>query len=338
MNIYDISRKAGVSIATVSRVLNHSSHVSEETRNRVMSVIRENSYVPNAFARGLGLNTMNTIGLLCPDASDPYQAQALSYLENYFREKGYDCLLLCTGRDKTARVLGVENLKNRHVDGMVLMGSSFVNREEKENAYIREAAESMPVALLNGEYDAPGVYCAVCDDYSAAKEATESLIRTGRRRILHLYHAMNASGRRKLEGYSDALREADIPFDERLVWEVGKDARSIPRVMEMLDRLAGEGIRFDAVFCSEDILAVGAIKYARERGIRIPEELAVIGYNNSLLCQCSEPEMSSVDNQLEPICRHIAATMTAVIEGGKAETKKVFPGRLIPRASSQDAI
>ena len=85
MNIYDISRRAGVSIATVSRVLNNSTHVSQKTKDKVMAVINESGYVPNAFARGLGLNTMKTIGLLCPNAADSYLAQALGYLEQDFR-------------------------------------------------------------------------------------------------------------------------------------------------------------------------------------------------------------------------------------------------------------
>ncbi|MBO5501473.1 MAG: LacI family DNA-binding transcriptional regulator, partial [Clostridia bacterium] len=99
MNIYDISEKAGVSIATVSRVLNDSPHVSQKTREKVLAVINDCDYVPNAFARGLGLNTMKTIGLLCPNAADPYLAEALAHLERAFRQNGYNCLLSCTGRE-----------------------------------------------------------------------------------------------------------------------------------------------------------------------------------------------------------------------------------------------
>ena len=120
MNIYDISRRAGVSIATVSRVLNNSPHVSENTRKKVMAVIEGTGYVPNAFARGLGLNTMKTIGLLCPDASDPYLSQALTYLERAFRQQGYDCLLSCTDKELHARQQGGEeiadDLKPRFAD------------------------------------------------------------------------------------------------------------------------------------------------------------------------------------------------------------------------------
>ena len=97
MNIYDISQKAGVSIATVSRVLNGSEKVSEKTRKKVLAVMEENSYTPNAFARSLGLNSMHTVGILCSDSSDVYQAQAIYYLERELRKNSYASMLCCTG-------------------------------------------------------------------------------------------------------------------------------------------------------------------------------------------------------------------------------------------------
>ena len=97
MNIYDISKQAGVSIATVSRVINGNTNVSQKTKDKVLAVINECGYTPNAFARGLGLNTMNTVGILCPDSSDPYLAKSIYYLEQMLRQNGYDVLLCCTG-------------------------------------------------------------------------------------------------------------------------------------------------------------------------------------------------------------------------------------------------
>jgi len=337
MNIYDISRKAGVSIATVSRVMNNSDHVSPQTREKVLKVIEESGFVPNAFARGLGLNTMRTIGLLCPDASDPYQANALGLMENLFREQGYDCLLQCAQGEMSARKEGLERLKNRHVDAMVLMGSSFIGEDEAENDYIREAAELMPVALLNGEMDAPGVYSAVCDDESASKEAVSRLIGEGRTRILHLYNAVSPSAEKKLRGYREALETAGIGYDEQLVRLVGRGSRSIPKVMEALEELQSGGVKFDAAFCSEDILAVGAVKFARRQGLKVPEDLAVIGYNDSVYCRCCEPELTSVDNRLEALCEHIAGTLVSVLETGEGEKKKVFDGKLIVRGSTGKA-
>ena len=126
MNIYDVSRKAGVSIATVSRVLNGSGKVSETTRQRILTIIEETGYTPNAFARGLGLNTMNTIGILCADSSDPFLAAAIFHLEQGLRSHGYDSLLCCTGYDHETKVICLNLLLSKRVDAVVLLGSNFV--------------------------------------------------------------------------------------------------------------------------------------------------------------------------------------------------------------------
>ena len=310
VNIYDISRHAGVSIATVSRVLNNSPHVSEETRRKVMKVIDGCGYVPNAFARGLGLNTMKTIGLLCPDAADPYLARALACLEHAFRQKHYDCLLSCTNRDLAARRQGVELLTSRHVDGMVLMGSTFIEEKSEENDYIRQAATNV---LLNGSFQCPNVFCVLCDDERAMKEAMNQLLDSGCKRVLYLYHSSNNSGQRKLAGCRDALAAHNLPVDETLMR------------------------RFDAVLASEDVLAVGAMKYAQAVGRRVPEDLSVVGYNNSNLCLCTEPELTSVDNRLPAICERIVETMLGVLEGREMPEKTVFTAEIIQRGSTRAA-
>ena len=335
MNIYDISRRAGVSIATVSRVLNNSPHVSENTRKKVMAVIEGTGYVPNAFARGLGLNTMKTIGLLCPDASDPYLSQALTYLERAFRQQGYDCLLSCTDKELQARQQGVELLKSRHVDGIVLMGSSFIEDIPSDNDYIRDAAQSVPVVLLNGAFPCDNVYGVQCDDQRAVKEATLSLLESGCKRILCLYHSNNYSGRKKLAGYRDAHAQFGRAVDEKLLCYFDHDKGSVHQVCETLLQLEREGLAFDAVLASEDILAVGALKYAKAAGKRVPEEMSIVGYNNSSLCVCTEPELTSVDNKLLAICEHIAATMMGVPEGKEMPQKTIFTGELIKRGTTR---
>lgn len=337
VNIYDISRQAGVSIATVSRVLNNSPHVSEATRRKVMKVIEGCGYVPNAFARGLGLNTMKTIGLLCPDAADPYLARALACLEHAFRQKQYDCLLCCTNRDLPARQKGVDALTSRHVDGMVLMGSTFVEDASEDNDYIRQAASSMPVVLLNGSFQCPNVYCVLCDDERAMREAMEQLLESGCKRVLYLYHSTNYSGRKKLAGCRAALEKHGAIVDERLLCHFGADKSSIHSVRDYLMELEKSGLEFDAVLASEDVLAVGAMKYAQETGKQVPQELSVVGYNNSNLCLCTTPELTSVDNRLPAICERIAETMIGVLEGREMPEKTVFTAEVIRRGSTREA-
>lgn len=337
VNIYDISRHAGVSIATVSRVLNNSPHVSEETRRKVMKVIDGCGYVPNAFARGLGLNTMKTIGLLCPDAADPYLARALACLEHALRQKHYDCLLSCTNRDLAARRQGVELLTSRHVDGMVLMGSTFIEENSEDNAYIRQAATNVPVVLLNGSFQCPNVFCVLCDDERAMKEAMNQLLDSGCKRVLYLYHSSNNSGQRKLAGCRDALAAHNLPVDETLMRRFDADKFSIHAVRDCLLELERDGLQFDAVLASEDVLAVGAMKYAQAVGRRVPENLSVVGYNNSNLCLCTEPELTSVDNRLPAICERIVETMLGVLEGREMPEKTVFTAEIIQRGSTRAA-
>ena len=335
MNIYDISEKSGVSIATVSRVLNNSPHVSAKTRAKVLEVMETYGYVPNAFARGLGLNTMKTIGLMCPNPADPYLAEALAHLERAFRQNGYNCLLACTGRALDARIQSVEEMKNRHVDGMVLMGSTFIEDQEQNNHYIRSVARSLPVVLLNGSYHCENVYCVLCDDQLATMEAVQRLIDSGRKRILYLYHSRNYSGRKKLAGYYAGIESRGMNADESLVRFFSEDKMSVTQVRDYLLSLHEDGLRFDAVLTSEDILSVGAAKYARIVGLSIPEELSIIGYNNSNLCLCSDPELTSVDNRLQPICDQCVATMLAVLQGRRdLPQKTVFTGELIRRGSA----
>lgn len=335
LNIYDISRHAGVSIATVSRVLNNSPHVSEATRRKVMKVIESCGYVPNAFARGLGLNTMKTIGLLCPDASDPYVARALAYLERAFRQKHYDCLLSCTDRDLAARQQGVELLVSRHVDGMVLMGSTFIEEEMDNNEYIRQAASMLPVVMLNGSFQCPNVYCVICDDERAMKEAMSQLLDSGCKRVLYLYHSANNSGQRKLSGCRDALVEHGITVDESLFRHFEDDKFSIHAVRDYLLSLEKDGLQFDAVLTSEDVMAVGAMKFAQATGKRVPDDLSIVGYNNSNVCLCTEPELTSVDNRLSAICDRIVETMLGALEGREMPEKTVFTAEIVRRGSSR---
>lgn len=334
MNIYDVSKKAGVSIATVSRVLNNSPHVSQQTKERVLSVIDEIDYVPNAFARGLGLNTMKTVGLLCPNAADPYLAQALAYLERELRRNHYDCLLTCTGRSLEGRIQGVDTLKSRHVDGMILMGSTFVESKEKDNLYIRKAAETTPVVILNASYACENVYCVLCDEQRASLEATQYLLDTGRRRILYLYHSKNYNGAKKLSGYRMAHQIKGLPVDESLIQFFSEDQMSVPNVRDHLVKLHNEGLAFDALFTSEDIYAVGAAKYAHALGLRIPNDLSIVGYNNSMYCLCSETELTSVDNKLKAISQQCVATLLGVLKGREMPQKTVFTGELVKRAST----
>ena len=335
MTIYDISKKAGVSIATVSRVLNGSTNVKPKTRKKVMDIIEQYGYKPNAFARGLGLNSMKTIGILCADASDLYLAKALYYIEQNLRENGYNSVLCCTGYEMDSRKESLNLLLSQHVDSVVMVGSNFIMNNPEDNMYVNDAAASVPIMLLNADYDCNNVYCTLCDDYKATQDATEKMLNAGLKNILYLYNSNSYSGLKKLAGYQSALLSHEIAVKKELLQCFKGSNEDIDGVKNFIEKLYLKGVKFDGIIASDDFLAVGAMNFARANKIKVPTELQIIGYNNSILTHCSEPPISSIDNRLEDMCIQLVKTLIGTLSQNEMPQKTIFSGELIERGSTK---
>ena len=331
LNIYDVSEHAHVSIATVSRVINGNPNVSEKTRKRVLDVMEELGYTPNVFARSLGLNTMKTIGIMCADSSDPWLAEAIYYLEKELRGNGYDSLLCCTGYLPETKKKYLELLRSKRVDAIILTGSHYIEAKAKDNAYLLEAAKDLPIMLVNGSLDGEQIYSTVCDDHAAVYDATLRLYHSGRSSVLYLYSGNSFSNLRKISGYRAAVRDAGFLIREELMVLCHKD---LDAAMDRLDTLSRSGVHFDAVLASEDILAVGAVKYADKAGLKVPQDLSIIGYNNSILSKCTTPEITSVDNKVEALCTTTVNTLMKVLEVGNVPTKTTITPELVKRGTT----
>lgn len=331
MNIYEIAELAGVSIATVSRVVNDSPLVSEKTKARVRQVMEENNYTPNVFARGLGLNSMKTIGLICPDVADHYMAKAVAYLERDLREYGYDCILNCSGHVYEDRQIAVNTILQKRIDALIIIGSSYADDDpdsERVN-YIREAAKQVPVFLINGFVRGKNVYCALCNDYEAAYSTVSEMIQSGRKKILFLCDSHSYSANQKLRGYEAALRDAGFPvLEERKIYTQNQ----IDATRDLL--LKQPELDVDGVFATEDGLAAGALKYAKCRGISVPEELCITGYNNSELSVCCDPELSTIDSRGDRLCKIVIDSLKLRLKNKPVSDKVYAKGYLVRRATT----
>ena len=332
MNIYDVSRKAGVSIATVSRVLNGSPNVSERTRALVLEVMNELGYTPNVFARGLGLGSIQTIGIMCSDSSDPYLAHAIYYLEQGLRSHGYDSILCFTGSTLETKKKYFDLLRSKKVDAIILAGSKFIEPKPKENDYIMEAAKELPIMLVNGWLEGENIYSTLCDDRLATHNAASKLIVSGCRNILYLYTSRSYSGAGKLNGYQDALRGCGLPVREEYIYQCPKD---ILAARDLFMHLHSKGLPFAAVLASDDTLAVGAVKYAHATGRSIPDELSIIGYNNSSYAICTDPELTSIDSKIEALCTTTINTLMGVFNGSNVPSRTTIAADLIKRATTK---
>lgn len=329
MNIYDIAKLAGVSIATVSRVVNDSPKVSDKTKEKVHRIMEENHYTPNVFARGLGLNSMKTVGIVCPDVADAYMAKAVSYLEKNLQEYGYDCILYCSGYEEDSKQQAVELILKKRIDALILVGSIYVGETEEQKDFIRHVAENVPVFLINAHLEAENIYCVLANDFQAVYDATEELLLAGKQRILFLGNSESYSARRKRKGYEAALKDYGRPIEQQLILY---SENSITEARDLL--LKQRDLSFDSVVAAEDFLAIGALKYARSRGIQVPLELNIIGYNDSELAIACEPELSSVDSRVEILCKTAIDSLMVLLSGDSIKQQQVMKCHLTKRGTT----
>ena len=333
MNIYDIAKLANVSIATVSRVVNNSPKVSQKTKEKVLAVMQENEYTPNAFARGLGLGSMKTIGIICPDIADIYMAKAISYLERNLHDYGYDCILGCSGFKQKEKEDYVKLLLSKKIDTLVLVGSTYAGngKDESDTDYIREAAGQTPVFMINAKVTGDNIYCTYADDFQATYEVTKALLRRGKEKILFMYDAESFSAKQKMAGYEAALQDAGCPIRGDLKF---KTKNEIEYTKNMLLEY-NKALDYDSVLATEDGIAVGAIKYAKIKDLSIPEDLSITGYNNSILALCSEPELTSVDSKLGIMCKKTVERMIDLLENDIQIEKNVcVPCEIVRRCTT----
>ena len=317
MNIYDIAEKAGVSVATVSRVINNSANVSTKNRSKVMEIINQEKYVPNIFARNLNSTASKTIGILCPIISDINHVKPVSILEHLLRDAGYDILLCCTDSVSENKTKSLNLLHNRRVDAIILIGSTV------------PIAAYIPSVIINGLVELDNIYCILSDEREAVKELVRTLYDYGCRRILYLNDTCSFSGYQKIQGYREGLVQCGLPDDGELILQIPEAEDELEPSRQMIQELLDTGIAFDALIAADDILAVGAQKALQSRKIDIP----IVGLNNSRFSQCTTPELTSVDTNVETVCATATQILLRVLQGERPASRVIISTELVLRDS-----
>ncbi len=328
MNIYDIAERAGVSIATVSRILNKKGNVRKATEEKVLSVIKELGYTPNAFARALGLNSLKTVAVVCSDVSDIFYAKAVSVIESELREKGYDSTLYCTGMDIKDKKRAMQTLLAKKADAMILVGSVF--QERGDNTHIEEVARSIPVVIINGEFGYDNTYSIYCAEHKAVEEVVDLLVAKGRKQLIYLYDIDSFSGDNKRNGFITGMKKYGSKNYKKRIF---KCERNFLSYREAILKALDYNLKVDGVVCSEDLVAVGAIKALAEKGFVVPGDVAVVGCNNSIIAECASPALTSIDNKVEALCVDTVRTLLDVFAGKDVSHIKKIYGSIVPRES-----
>jgi len=329
VNIYKIAKMSGVSIATVSRVINNNPGVKQETREKIEAVLREIEYVPNHIARSLATNETNTIGVLTTNVRDSYYASAIYSIEQELKRLGYNVILCNTGTELKNKREYLRILLQKKVDGIILVGSVF--KEKDNNSHIYDTAKSVPVVMLNSYLPGENVYSVVCDEGYGVARAVEWLYEKGHRDMVYLYDALSFAGISKLEGFEEAMASLDLSINPLGMVRV---EQSISGGYAGVETLNQNEVSFTAVLASEDIIAAGAVKKLIEIGKSIPNDVAVFGHNNSNIALCTNPELSSVDNKVETIAVLASRILFQVLNNKETPVKTVIIPDLVIRASS----
>jgi len=288
-NIREVAQKAGVSVATVSRVLNHPETVSERTKKHVLHHMKQMDYSPNNLARGLALNKSYSIALLIPNILNPLYPEVAKGVEDVAHTQGYNLLLCNTEEDAEKEKEYLTLLMNRRVDGCIVTSSLLSVRELNE---LRR--ETIPIVMIGRSRKAQGVHCVFTDFKEGGHIATNYLIEIGYRKIAHIKgKTNNRESEDKYQGYLQALSENDIPFDSSLVIQGDNEVEGGYLAAK---RLIQNGVNPDAVFAANDLMAMGALDALKTEGIKVPEEIAIIGFDNIKMSSLVEPKLTTIGN------------------------------------------
>lgn len=309
MNIYDIAKEAGVSISTVSRVLNNKGNVNPATRKKVEEVLERNHYTPSAIARGMVSKSMRTVAVLTVDIRVPHYARTAYIIERELSHRGYEVTLCNTGGETEETEKYLRTMLEKKVDGIVLVGSVFNMICQKTE--IRKMLCNVPVVLANGKLEIPNSYSVLVDDRYGIALAVNALLEKGHRDIYYVKDMDTISARLKRDGFVSTLERAGIMEAKQNVIHTTSDLEGGMRAVR---ELIQSGKKFSALVCGEDITAAGAVKALLQAGYRIPEDVAVTGYNNSEYARICEPTLTTVDNKPELVAMLSVQLLTSLIE------------------------
>lgn len=327
MTIYDIAREAGVSASTVSRVINDKPGVNRATREKVRALLERYHYMPNEAARGLVTSSSRLVGVLAADIRNQHHTEGAYYIAQELSKLGYCALLLNTGGSDEERAAGIRMLQTRKVEAAVLMGSIF--QTEAVRKAISESLPDVPVFMLNGQIDLPNVYSVLSDDRAGTAAAVAYLEKKGRRRIAYLLDQPTPSNRLKLQGYEDGMKQIGGAS-----CVIGGAEASAAGGRAAMKRLLEEYPDVDGVICSVDIMACGAMQTIAESGRRVPEDIAVIGTDNSVYCEISTPRLTSLNTMIFESGMMIAHKLVDCLEGRGTNQKTMLFTSIVPRESA----
>ena len=329
MTIYDIAEIAGVSASTVSRVINNKPGVGLETRQKIMKLMENYNYSPNAIARGLVSRSSKTIGILVADIRNIHHIDGAYYIERELIAQGYCCIILNTGNEDADKVNAIEILHRRRVEGVVMMGSIFQCREVEEA--VARCMSDIPVAIVNGWLDLPNVYGILSDEMGGVVSCVEHLISRGHKKVAFVCdQPSNPSNTLKERGYFSCAGKLGMDLED---WGY-RTENTLEGGEEATRQILKDHPDVEGIVYAVDLLAVGGLQVLHERQIPVPDQVAVVGNNDSTYAQICTPTLTSLDNKRMDASVMAARILVDHICGKKTANRVMLLPDLVIRKST----
>ncbi|HEX2990952.1 MAG TPA: LacI family DNA-binding transcriptional regulator [Anaerolineales bacterium] len=326
--IREVAESAGVSYATVSHVINNTRLVSPETRERVLAAMDALNYRPNALARSLRQGKTNTIGLVLPDSANPFFAEISRSIEDEAFKKGYSVFLCNTELDTQRELFYVDVLSKKQVDGII-----FVAAGDQADSLDYLIQRRMPLVMIDREVPNVEADAVLTDNQLGGYLATRHLLDLSHRRIACIAGPSSITpSSERIIGYRKALEEAGISYDEKLILRGDYHAQS---GMDITHIILGMDPRPTAIFALNDLMALGALRAAAEAGCSVPEDLAVVGYDDLEISRFTNPPLTTIAQPKKEVgTRAVNLLVERMSEKSQPPVRLVLPPELIIRRST----
>lgn len=327
--IYEVSRLAGVSLATVSRVVNDSARVSARTREKVLEAMKALDYRPNSIAQSLASNRTNCVGVLVSELHGPVFGAMVSGIEKELREAGKISIFATGHNDRAKEEKGIEFLIDRSCDALIL------HIEALSDEFLQKCQGSgAPLVFINRRVEGMEDNCIVLDNELGGYLATRALLDLEHRQIAYIAGPTgHGDARARLEGHQRALGERGVDPEEDLVVVGDYHEAGGSRAMT---RLFDTGREFTGVVCANDEMAAGAMSVIRGRGLSIPEDLSIVGFDNARWARYLYPRLTTVDYPVHEMGQMAARRVLQNVYGLEGEAvQRQFRPTLVPRESTR---
>ncbi|NIK68537.1 catabolite control protein A [Paenibacillus sp. BK033] len=328
VTIYDVAREAGVSMATVSRVVNNNPNVKPATRKKVYEAIERLGYRPNAVARGLASKKTTTVGVVIPDISNANFAEVARGIEDIANMYHYNIILCNADKKKDKEIRVINTLLEKQVDGLLFMGGAVT--EEHMQAF---KTANVPIVLCATTDENGQIPSVDINHEEAAYDAVRKLVQEGHKRIAMISGTLQdpANGYARFQGYKRALEDSGIPYDETLVRTGNYRYESGVEAMKYFIDLS---VRPTAVFAATDEMAIGAIHCIQDSGLKVPDDVSVISVDNTRMASMVRPQLTAVAQPMYDIGAVSMRLLTKLMKKEVVEHAKVIlPHEIVVRQS-----